>query len=154
WRVLLTDYVPSQEHRARMRVRYFRWNEIAQVLKHLSRSTGSPLKFLCSDLVRYLEDKNMIRNRESVEIYAREINEEVTLAFFLKARMYGCNYEASSRVQEALYFAPHFGRSIANAYPGVTRGVSYVAKIEIVEPAETWKDLLELVTSIRGKTWL
>src|SRR5262249_51652744 len=111
WRVLLTDYVPSEQQRRLRGVRYVRWNQLASVLTDLSTSPDRSLRFTCSDLLKCLEDSNMIRTNDSVEIYAREINEEVTLALFLKARMYGCNYEASSRLPEALYFAPHFGRS-------------------------------------------
>jgi hypothetical protein len=96
----------------------------------------------------------MVRVNDSVEIYAREINEEVTLNFFLEARMYGCVYQASSRLPEALYFAPHFGRRIADAHPGVKQGISYVARIETVETAEKWKELIEVVKTVRGKTWL
>ena len=96
----------------------------------------------------------MIKQRESVEIYAREINEPKTLALFLKAQMYGCWYEKGSRLAEALYFAPHFGQTIANAHPGVRVGISYVARIERVEVVETWAELMDAVKSIRGKFWL
>ncbi len=95
----------------------------------------------------------MVKANKSVELYAREINNEETLALFLKARMYGCRYEKSSRLAEALYFAPHFGQQIASNHPGVQVGISYVAGIECVEVIETWKELLQTVREIRGKQW-
>ncbi len=96
----------------------------------------------------------MIRTKESVEIYAREINNEETLALFLKARMYGCHYEKRSRLADALYFAPHFGQRIARNHPGVQVGISYIAGIERIEVVDTWSDFLQTVREVRGKQWL
>jgi hypothetical protein len=96
----------------------------------------------------------MIKNREPVEIYAREINEEKTLALFLKGRMYGCHYAESSRLPEAIYFAPHFGQAIANEHPGVHVGISYIARIESLEVVDSWDDLLSITRAVRGKQWL
>ena len=45
----------------------------------------------------------MGKTNKPVEIYAREINNEHTLAFFLKGQMYGCHYEKRSRLANALY---------------------------------------------------
>jgi hypothetical protein len=154
WRALLTDYVPTGNQAKLRGVKYVSWKRIAEVLASTSRGSNQSLRFICSDLIRYLEEHNMVRRKDSVEIYAREINEEVTLNFFLKARMYGCWYQASSRLPEALYFAPHFGRAIADAHPGVKQGISYIARIETVEVVETWKELLAVTKSVRGKTWL
>ena len=95
----------------------------------------------------------MIDTKESVEIYAREINEETTLALFLKARMYVCDYQPGSRLAEAHYFAPHFGQAIARDYPGVLVGVSYIAKLEHVEVVESWGELTEAARETRGKPW-
>lgn len=96
----------------------------------------------------------MIKTNGSVEIYAREINNEETLALFLRAQMYGCHFEMSSRLAEALYFAPHFGQRIARNHPGVQVGISYIARIERVEVVETWKEFLLTVREVRGKQWL
>lgn len=154
WRVLLTDYVPSEKQKRLRGVKYIQWGTLAKVLEARSRSADGALRFACSDLLKCLEDNNMIRRKKPVEIYAREINEEVTLALFLQARIYGCRYEASSRLPEALYFAPHFGRAIADAHPGVKQGISYIAQIDHVGIAETWREVLDLAQSVRGKTWL
>lgn len=102
---------------------------------------------LSADLVAYLEEHNVTQTRDSVEIYAREINEPITLESFLKAQVYGCDYKAGSRIAEALYFAPHFGQSIADQHPGVTRGISYVARIGSVGYANSWKEFLDLAGS-------
>ena len=87
----------------------------------------------------------MTQSRNSVEIYAREINEPVTLALFLKAQVYGCKYEAGSRLAVALYFAPRFGKRIANQHPGISTGISYVARIESVGYATTWQEFRDLM---------
>ena len=50
----------------------------------------------------------MTTKTESLEIYAREINEPITLALFIKGHIYGCNYEKRNKVVRAQYFAPHF----------------------------------------------
>jgi hypothetical protein len=60
----------------------------------------------------------MTKATESLEIYAREINEPVTLALFMKGHMYGCDYEKNNKVKRAQYFVPHFGASIARYQPG------------------------------------
>ena len=95
----------------------------------------------------------MAKQRDSVEIYAREINEPITLRLFLKAQLYGCKYEAGSRLAEALYFAPHFGMSIAKGHAGVGAGISYIARIASVGHACTWQDFQDLMTQERGRTW-
>lgn len=154
WRVLLTEHLPTEKDRSRKDCRYLRWRDLVPLLTNLKKSTRSDVRFLSHDLERYLTEHNMIPKTESVEIYAREINEEKTLSLFLHGQMYGCNYEASSRLPEALYFAPHFGKAIASNHPGVHAGISYVAKIESVEVVETFKELCDVVGQVRGKNWL
>ena len=43
----------------------------------------------------------------------------MTLALFLQALTYGCDFEQESRLTEAVYLAPHFGQPIARNHPGV-----------------------------------
>jgi hypothetical protein len=153
WTVLLTLYMPSAAQKGMRGFKYVRWQQLTPLLLNLTRSQNQRVRFVSSDLLNYLEDHRMVKQRESVEIYAREINEPLTLALFLKANMYGCDYEASSQLPEALYFAPHFGQTIANATPGIGVGISYVARIEQVEVVETWNDLHRAVQGIRKGTW-
>jgi hypothetical protein len=153
WRILLTQYIPSKKEKTN-NMRYVQWREIGHLLKQLSRSQNPKVKFVSTDLLSYLEEYHMIKPEESVEVYAREINEPSTLLLFLKARMYGCWYEKNSKLPQALYFAPHFGQSIANNYPGIHVGLSYVARIETVEVIETWDELLGVIRSVRNKSWL
>ncbi|MGA6969468.1 MAG: hypothetical protein WBZ51_38325, partial [Xanthobacteraceae bacterium] len=40
-----------------------------------------------SDLLEYMKVHHMTRERRTFEVYAREINEPLTLAMFLKAHM-------------------------------------------------------------------
>ncbi len=151
WIALLTHRVPRTT--TIKRVRYVNWQQLARLLESLSRSRRTQLRLLSEDLLKYMQVHHMTRDRKSVEIYAREINEPVTLALFLKAQLYGCDYQAGSRLAEALYFAPHFGKSIANEYPGVSIGVSYVARIESVGNATTWQEFRELMIGKRGGAW-
>jgi hypothetical protein len=95
----------------------------------------------------------MIKATESLEIYAREINEPITLALFIQGHIYGCDYEKNNKVKRAQYFAPHFGKSISRQQPGIFIGVSYVAKIEQVFVATTWSDFKDGVCEYRGKQW-
>ena len=153
WRVLLTEHLPTARERARRGICYLRWRDLVHVLAELSKSTRTEVRFVSEDLRRHLEEHNMIPKSESVEIYAREINEESTLALFLHGRMYGCYYQARARVQEALYFAPHFGQSIAKNHPGILVGISYLARIENVVVVESFQELCAAIVEIRGRAW-
>ena len=153
WRVLLTGHLPTRSERTRRDCRYLRWRAFVPLLERLSKSNRAELRFISSDLRHYLEEHHMIPQAESVEIYAREINEETTLKLFLHGRMYGCRYESGSRLPEARYLAPHFGQTIASAYPGIRVGISYLAKIQRVEVVESYKDLCEVVLAIRKPAW-
>jgi hypothetical protein len=134
-------------------IRYVHWDQLAAVLRKVQGSGSAVARLLSADLARYLEDINVTKRRESVEIYAREINEPVTLGLFLRSRLYGCEYTAGSRLGEALYFAPHFGQRIAADYPGVTTGISYVAQIDAVHVASKWRELIDLLAGERGRIW-
>lgn len=154
WRVLLTQYVATGKQRNLKETRYLRWQDLTDTLDALSHKSQNPkVRFVSRDLLKYLEMHRMIKQHHSVEIYAREINEPVTLTLFLKAHMYACRYEANSQLPEALYFAPHFGQSIASVHPGVRVGVSYVARIEQVEVVETWLEFSAEVKRVRGAAW-
>lgn len=153
WTVLLTQYIPSGIQRKVRGTRYVRWEKLTDCLDSLSRSQKPNVSFVSRDLLRYLEEHRMIKQRRIVEIYAREINEPVTLNLFLKAGMYGCNYQAKSPLPEALYFAPHLGQTIASRHGGVRVGISYIARIEQVEVVETWDDLFAATKRVRGKSW-
>jgi hypothetical protein len=151
WAALLTHYAPRSQIVGK--TRYVSWEELAAVLSDLSRGKLSWMRILSADLLKYLREHRMARNPRSVEIYAREINERVTLALFLKAQLYGCTYQPGSPIAEALYFAPHFGHRIANKHPGVAIGISYIARIESVGRATTWSELRDLLQEKRGRVW-
>jgi hypothetical protein len=152
--ILLTQYRPTTTQRAIKGFTYVRWQQLIPLLSRFEHSKNAKARFVGRDLLAYLEEHRMVKTHDSVEIYSREINEPLTLALFLKAHMYGCDYEASSQLAEALYFAPHFGQTIANTAPGIGAGISYVARIEQVEVVETWADLERAVRSVRKGTWL
>lgn len=95
----------------------------------------------------------MTRNADSVEVYAREINEPFSLRLFLTAQLYICWYKDSHRLGRALYFAPHFGRFIGTEHPGIQRGISYVAQIEDMQTLESWGDVASTLREARGRRW-
>jgi hypothetical protein len=154
WRVLVTEHVASGKQKGLRDVKYFRWRDLAKPLEELKKSQDTRVRFVSQDLLKYLGEHAMGKTNKPVEIYAREINNEETLALFLQAQLYGCHYEKGSRVSEALYFAPHFGQRIARKHPGAKVGISYIASIEQVEVGETWEELLQITREIRGKQWL
>lgn len=154
WRVLLTEHSATAKQRRLHTVKYLRWRNLEATLKKLEKSPNNEVRFISRDLLRYLGEHALTKTNRAVEIYAREINNEETLALFLKARMYGCHYEKSSRLAEALYFAPHFGQQIAHEHPGVHVGISYIACIERAEVVENWEHFLQVTAEVRGKQWL
>jgi hypothetical protein len=134
--------------------KYITWDQIAAVLEKLSHLNSAEVRVLSRDLIKYLQEHRMIRGRKVVEIYAREINEPVTLKLLLEANLYACRYEASSLLPEALYFAPHFGASISKDHTGINVGISYVARIDFVGYATTWAEFVDLTRTRRGAAWL
>jgi hypothetical protein len=152
WRVLLTEHRPTKSERER-ECRYLRWRGLVPLLDDLCTSNHAGTRFVSGDLKRYLEEHSMIAKPESVEVYARELNDTQTVTLFLHGQMYGCSYKAGSRLPEALYFAPHFGQKIAAEHPGIRYGISYLARIEAVEVVESFAELCEVTTAIRGKAW-
>jgi hypothetical protein len=154
WRVLLTEHVASGEQKRLRDVKYFRWRDLGESLEPLRKSANNQVRFVSQDLLRYLGEHAMSKANKPVEIYAREINDEGTIALLLQAQLYGCHYEQRNRVAEALYFAPHFGQWIARKHPGTQVGISYIAAIEEVEVVDSWKEFLQTVGKVKGKTWL
>jgi hypothetical protein len=154
WHVLLTQGIAAPSERQRRNVRHVRWSELAGELDALSRQSNPQSRFVARDLLTYLEEHHMIRPKESVEVYAREINDEVSLRLFFDLNVYRCLHKKNTRLPEALYFAPHFGQSIAGSHVAIQQGISYVAKIENVETAYTWRDFNEVIQANWGKAFL
>jgi hypothetical protein len=153
WRVLLTNYKPGS-HVLGKKTRYITWQDIANVCSGLCKNPDYRVKFLSQDVILYLKEHKMIKRDDMVEIYAREINEEKTLALFLHGRLYGCDFKRNSSIGKANYFAPHFGQNIANLHPGISVGISYVAQIESIEIVESIKDVKNIIRKNRGQAWL
>jgi hypothetical protein len=151
-RVLVTPYMPTSKDRVR-NLLPITWQEIATVLRKITSRATSASKPIAADLLDYLEEHRMIKSRDTIEIYAREINEPTSLRMFLKAGVFGCENSKGTKVGEALYFAPHFGRRIERDHPGVHRGISYIARIEKVEPTSCWDDFKQVVVRHRKLSW-
>lgn len=154
WRVLLTEYMPSDKQTDLRGTRYVRWRDLAGPLRELGQSKNYRVRFVSRDLLSYLGEHDMIRANEPKEIYARDLNTDDTLALFLQAQMYGCDYQKRTNLAGALYFAPCFGNQISRVHPGVRAGISYIARIERVEVVETWKSLLARVIEAKDRRWL
>jgi len=155
WTVLLTQFKVPRRLMITNKVSYFTWQKLADFLVlHQAKSTNPRIRFIAQDLCKYLEEHRMTKQKEMVEIYAREINETFTTDLFLKVGLYGCVYEKGSRMSEARYFAPHFGQKISKDHPGIKTGISYIARIEVQVIAETWKDLVNEIIEIKGKRWV
>jgi hypothetical protein len=150
WRALLTlGYSNTQQSR----IRHVHWQQLADCLDEVARTASPAFKFLATQFIKHLEEHHMITKTEPLEIYAREINEPVTLELFIKGRIYGCVYEKRNKVAEAQYFAPHFGDKIDRQKRGISTGISYVARVEQVFPATTWKEFTDGVCEHRGRQW-
>jgi len=152
-RILLTNYNPGS-HVSGRKARYTTWQDIADVCAGLCKNHDYRVKFLSQDLITYLKEHKMIKRDDVVEIYAREINEEKSLALFLHGELYGCDYERGGKITKTNYFAPHFGQKIAKRHPGISVGISYIAKIETIEIAESIEDVKNIIRKVRGKPWL
>ncbi len=152
-RVLVTPFPPTSNERARRNLRFVTWQQVASVLQKIARRPSSASKPIAVDLLDYLKEHQMIKGRDAVEIYAREINEPTSLLMFLQAAIFGCENSKGSKVGEALYFAPHFGKKLRRTYPGTHWGISYIAKIEHVEPTSCWDDFKQVIFRHRGRAW-
>lgn len=152
WVALLTNRVPNRIVRGD--TRYIPWEDIANDLAELSNKKTPTLRILSADLLRYLQEHRMVKKPNAVEIYAREINSESTLKLFLGAQLYTCKYEAGSKMAEALYFAPHFGRDLANKHFGIRPGISYISQIATIRTAKTWNELNDVIRRVKGSAWL
>lgn len=153
WRTLLTNYVAPAAVRAHG-LRYVSWSALAEGLRSAAARRAQPLRFLAMDLHRHLELHAMIPKSESLEVYAREINDLPTLRLFMEGWVYGCWHEQTNTIARALYFAPHFGNKLAGAQPYVRPGISHLAKIETVDVATTWPEFQAVLRERRGTRWM
>lgn len=154
--ILIATYHPTA-HKSARHQQYYNWDSITQFLASdiFLRKQHPMLKYLAKETINYMKESGLIRESEADrDIYAREINNEMTMKLFLKARLYGCLYEKGGAYADANYFAPHFGQRLAKEHPGIFTGISYVARIEAIEVVDTWKELKAAVVRHRGKPWL
>ncbi len=154
--ILISTYHPSA-HTSAKNQQYYNWEGIAHFLAsdHFLLKQHPMLKYLAKETINHMRESRLIRESQADrDIYAREINNEMTMKLFLKAHLYGCWYEKGGALADANYFAPHFGQRLAKEHPGIFTGISYVARIESVEVVDTWKDFTAAVVRQRGKAWL
>jgi hypothetical protein len=153
WRILITQYLPTLNQKTIAGVQYWRWREIAELIReNAAEFSKSDVRFVSDDLITYLKEYNMISDDEAAEIYARDLNSDETADFFLKGHLYGCPYAKTGRLSELKYFAPYFGRKVSDSHPGLQEGISYIAKIISVQVAETAEDFMRIATEVRKKT--
>lgn len=150
WYILLSSNSRTESNKGTTEIG---WREIAKELEMAAKNGPEPYRYLVKSFVGHLQEHNMVSREQTPEIYAREINEPITLGLFLKSHLYGCNYEKINKISLAKYFTPHFGASIANEYPGISQGISYIAKIEEIFIASDWKEFEQSICTLRGKQW-
>lgn len=153
WHVCLTRYRHSQIRGSRGSIRYLHWMDLYPVLEAAARTSKHDQRFVAEDIIRYLQEHHMIPRKDPVEIYARELNDDMTVRMFLHGQIYGCNYEKNSRLPEAMYFAPHFGKKIAGIIPGIHPGISYIARINQIEIIQSWDEFKRATQAAMGKAW-
>lgn len=152
WRVLLTPYAPGASQRSFPGIRYRRWIQLASLIEGKRREfIRGEERFVSDTLIKYLKEHTMIPDRDAVEIYSRDVNTDESADFFLKGHLYGCQYEAGSRLPRAMYFAPYFGAKVSSSHPGLQEGIGYVAKIISVQTAENSDDFMAVVREMRGE---
>lgn len=152
YRILITNF-PFRSHNHSKKTKYVSWSQTAEFLNRLTQSKNHSLKTLSNELLDYLQRYNMLRKDDTPEIYMRELNRIETLELFLKSHLYICPFQKASRLPEARYFAPHFGKKISQLIPGIYQGISYVAKIEDVAMVQSKDQLRKVVFSERVKRW-
>jgi len=153
WRVILSGLPGAPQGKNPRGLQYVSWQDVADWLSKVAKQGPSYFKSLCLDLRRHMEEQKMIKQNNPVEVYAREINSQDTLTLFLHSRLYVCTFERSSKLAEAIYFTPHFGVKIANLYPGINQGISYISRIEQVEVVDSWKNMCDCMKRVRGNKW-
>ncbi|OGR86174.1 MAG: hypothetical protein A2021_06040 [Elusimicrobia bacterium GWF2_52_66] len=151
---LFTNYIPSLGQ-ASSNIKYVSWEKVAKFLELLAANTGKPyVRHLTKELILYMKEHQLIRSNDSIEIYARELNDELTVSTFLTCHIYGCWLEkGGGTISRALYFAPHFGQKIASEHPGIYSGISYLAKIKGIEVVDTWASFIAAAKRQRGGWW-
>lgn len=154
WHVLLTQGIAAPSERQRRNIRHLRWSQVAKLLKSIIKSENGRVRFIAEDLITYLEEYHMIKPKESVEIYARDMNDDTSLELFFRLRVYCCQHRVNTRLPEAQYFAPCFGQRAKGSNAGIQQGISYISRIENVETAYTWADFTQLLRGNRSKAIL
>jgi hypothetical protein len=151
----LTNYVPDSEHNSR-KLQYISWPQLGKQLDFVSKHASKPyVRHLSKELVLYMKEHQLIRGTDSVEIYARDLNDDITVETFLRCNIYGCWLEKDGgTISRASYFAPCFGQHVAHQHSGISSGISYVAKIESLEVVDTWKSFLFAAKRQRGAAWI
>lgn len=153
-KILLTNFIPTKEQKEKKNIKYINWQEIYYVLKNLRKNNKVEIKFLSSEIIKYLIQHNMVKTEKPTEIYLREINDVESYKLFIRGQLYNCRFVINSNLYKAIYFAPHFGEKLSCKYEGVENGISWIARIEELQIAENWDHMLESVKSKRKKQWV
>ncbi|MEJ5361155.1 MAG: hypothetical protein WHV26_03750 [Spirochaetota bacterium] len=125
-------------------IQNYSWNSIYNSLnKNLGNNNLQ--KILGKELLKHMENQGIIKRNDQFEIYAREVNKEPFLTFFLKGHTYFCKFEKSSNISKCSYFAPHFGKEISKVSPGIKEGISYIAKIKEIVYVDNFSKIEEII---------
>jgi len=149
----VVPYCPKERYSKGIKI--IGWQDIDAIFQNLLKNgpVNYKDKFLIEEMRHHMRKHNLIAKKKTDEIYAREIGNVETLQLFLKCGIYQCGYERSEKVYSASYFAPHFAGQLPRLYPGVGRGISYIAKIEDIVRAKNKQAYIEEIIKHRGRTW-
>jgi hypothetical protein len=145
----------GQEAKQSGKIYYLPWGELAKFLDSSEFKKRLPIaqKFMLGEVLKYMERHGLIRDKAPKEIYAREINDEQSLDLFLKHHLYQCEFEKKTQLNQANYFAPHFGEKIESWHSGIRQGISYVSRIETVVVIESREEYRDAILKFHGKTY-
>ena len=151
WRVLITNFIPKKKFR---NTRYFTWQSISEILAVTAKSGSPETRFLSKDVIEYLEEHHMKTKKQPIEIYARDLGGEDSFKRFYEANIYYDFEKRNTRLFEAGYFAPHLSSQLCKKYPGIKKGITFVAKIRRAETFADKKSFCDTAKKLMGKAWL
>ena len=98
------------------RVNYISWSDLYKKLKSSNSKLNSKQKFLGEEFMKHLENQGIVRNESGYEVYARELNSEINLRFFLQGRLYFCKKENKTSIKNWIFFF-NYPQRYPNVFP-------------------------------------
>ena len=151
WCVSLCAIPLSRTVQRQHKVRSVSWLDTGRWLDSCRPKCRPVSRIVAHEILRYLEEHNMITRKMPVEVYARDLGDPHNVRLFLEFGLYLCPFKANSRLAESLYFAPYLSRKGAAAYPGLREGLSHLARIEQVHEVRSVQEVLSCIRASRKR---